>query len=283
MSKFARLASRYIIPANTASTGLRLVFDIETNGLLDDASKIHCIVIADLDSDRIDEYGPEQIAAALKHLARANYLVGHNIYNYDLPLLHKLRNWAPKTDCIIVDTLVASRLILPNINDLDDQAAAMGDQSLGKLRGRHSLEAWGVRLGIPKIGADIEGWSKWTPEIQVRCVGDIAICKALWRFLQPGGYSESALNLEHRTTAICNQITIDGMPFDVEAAERLRQQWTTRHAELEAPLQQQFPDTNLNSRDQIGALLEARGWIPEKRTKKTKKPQIDDVVLVKLP
>ena len=32
----------------------------------------------------------------------------------------------------------------------------MGDPPLGKLRGRYSLEAWGARLGIPKIGADID-------------------------------------------------------------------------------------------------------------------------------
>lgn len=94
--------------------------------------------------------------------------------------------------CSIVDTLITGRLILPNVADLDDQAAAMGDPPLGKLRGRYSLEAWGQRLGIPKTGTDITDWSRWTPEMQERCVGDVAICKALWRFLQPDGYSQEA-------------------------------------------------------------------------------------------
>jgi DNA polymerase I-like protein with 3'-5' exonuclease and polymerase domains len=280
MTKFTYLAARYIVVgADAKIDGLRLVFDAEADGLLDDATKLHCVVIVDLDSNQIDEYGPNQITAALEHLARADYLAGHNITGYDLPLLRRLHNWAPAPACTIVDTLVTSRLILPHIDDLDDQAVAMGDSSLGKLRGRHSLEAWGVRLGIPKIGAEIEDWSKWTPEMQARCVGDVAICKALWRFLQPDGYSQSALEVEYRVATICNRITADGVPFDTEAAERLRQQWTARRGALEAQLRPQFPDTNLNSRIQIGALLEARGWIPEKRTKKTSQPKIDDETL----
>jgi DNA polymerase-1 len=283
VSKFVYLAAPYIIRADTKIGTMRMAFDIETDGLLDQATKIHCIVIAALDSDQIDTYGPDQIHAALEHLARADYLVGHNICGYDLPLLHRLHGWAPSSGCAITDTLVASRLILPNLDDLDDQAAAIGDRSLGKLRGRYSIEAWGARLGMPKIGADIEDWSKWTPEMQERCAGDVAICKALWRFMAPDGYSKQALDLEHRTAAICNRITADGVPFDVEAAERLHQQWITRRAELEAQLQQQFPGTNLNSRAQIGALLESRGWIPEKRTEKTKQPKIDDELLEFIP
>ena len=149
-------------------------------------------VLSNLDGDRVDEYGPKQIPAALEHLARADYLIGHNICGYDLPLLRRLHNWAPSSDCVVIDTLVASRLILPNLADLDDKAAGMGDPKLGKLRGRHSLEAWGVRLGIPKVGTDIEDWSEWTPEMQAALrrrrradEGAISLPAAGW--LQPTG------------------------------------------------------------------------------------------------
>jgi DNA polymerase I len=283
VSKFTYLAAPYIVRTDRKIGSVRLVFDIETNGLADQATKAHCSVIADLDSDQINTYGPEQIAAALKHLARADYLTGHNICGFDLPLLHRLYDWAPAPECTIVDTLVASRLILPHIDDLDDKATAMGDPALGKLLGRHSLEAWGARLGIPKIGADITDWSVWTPEMQERCAGDVAICKVLWRFLAPDGYSKQAMELEHRTAVICNRITADGVPFDTKAAERLRRQWTTRRSVLEAQLSQEFPGTNLNSRVQIAALLEARGWVPGKYTEKTKQPKIDDELLETIP
>ena len=280
MSTFVNLARRYIIPAaSVRSDKLRLVFDIEANGFLDNATKAHCIVIADLDSDQVDEYGPDQIIDALAHLARADYLTGHNITGYDLPLLERLHGWRPNPDCTIVDTLVASRLILPDIAALDDQAAAMGDAKLGKLRGAYKLEAWGARLDIPKVGADITDFSVWTPELQARCVGDTAICKALWRFLQPDGYSQQALELEHCVSAICNRISADGVPFDVDAAERLHQQCTARRAALLAQLRQQFPGIkNWNSRKQIIALLMARGWVPEKFTDKGN-PSLDEEVL----
>jgi DNA polymerase I-like protein with 3'-5' exonuclease and polymerase domains len=276
------LARSFIIPAEHKPGGLRLVFDIETNGL-DTATTVHCIVIADLDGEEIFEHGPTEIATALEHLARTDCLVGHNIAGYDLPLLHRLYDWQPLPICTILDTLIASRLILPHVADLDDQAAAMGDAALGKLRGRYKLEAWGVRLGIPKVGTDIEDWSAWTPQMQARCVGDVELCKALFHFLQPDGYSTEALALEHRVSGICDRITADGVPFDVTAAEQLRRQWTTRRAELAAQLSQQFPGTNLNSRLQIARLLEARGWVPEKRTEKTRQPCINDEVLETIP
>jgi DNA polymerase I len=281
MSKFTYLARPFIVPATTESAGKRrFIFDGEANGLLATATKAHCAVIRDLDSDQVAEYGPEQIDdAALAHLSRADELIGHNILGYDLPLLKRLYNWAPTAGCKITDTLVASRLILPDIGGLDDQAAAMGDPKLGKLRDSHSLEAWGARLGMPKVGADIEDWSVWTPEMQARCVGDTTICKALWQFLQVDGYSKPAMELEHRVAPICNRITVDGVPFDVDAGVRLREQWEHKRAELKATLQAQFPETNLSSRKQLGKLLEARDWVPKERTPKTRQPVINDEVL----
>jgi hypothetical protein len=163
MSKFVDIAARYVISATSKSGRLRLAFDIEADGLVDDATKLHCIAIADLDNNKVDAYGPHQIDAALEHLRRADYVTGHNIHGYDLPLLVRRRNWTPTPGCTVMDTLVASRLILPNIDDLDDQAAAAGDPALGKLRGRYSLEAWGLRLGIPKRGSGHRGLVRVDP------------------------------------------------------------------------------------------------------------------------
>jgi DNA polymerase I-like protein with 3'-5' exonuclease and polymerase domains len=282
LSIFKRLARKYIIPATAAKcNGLRVAFDIEANGL-HDATKVHCIVIVDLDSDQVDQYGPDQTPAALEHLSRAVYLTGHNITGYDLPTLRRLHQWQPQSTCVIVDTLIAARLILPDLVDIDDKAAAMSKTKM-RLRGKYSLEAFGMRLGIPKAGADIEDWSKWTPEMQKRCVADTMITKALFQFLQPDGYPAEALALEHRVAGICQRITTDGAPFAVKAAEQLRRQWIDRRAKLGAQLSQQFPGTNLNSRKQLGALLEARGWVPEERTAKTRQPKITDEVLESIP
>jgi DNA polymerase I len=273
-SKFKRIASPYIVPGTTAGDGLRLVFDIEADALLDNATKLHCVVIADLDGDQIDEYGPDQIPAALEHLARADYLTGHNVSGYDLPLLLKLFNWTPKTGCTVVDTMVASRLILPHLPRVDDQTAGRGGAKLGALRGRHKLEAWGVRLGLPKAGADITDFEKWTPGLQERCVSDVALNRVLWRFLQPDGYSQQALVLEHRAAAVCGKITDTGVLFATTAANQLGGRWEKRCVELAAALCAQFPELDGKvTRQRLVALLLKRGWVPEELTE-TGKPSL---------
>ena len=60
-SRFKHLAARYIVPASTTSSGLRLAFDAEADGFVDQATKVHCIVVANLDSEEIDAYGPDRI------------------------------------------------------------------------------------------------------------------------------------------------------------------------------------------------------------------------------
>jgi DNA polymerase I-like protein with 3'-5' exonuclease and polymerase domains len=282
---FAQRAKPFIMPAGAPGEGLGVIFDLESDGLLEAVTCVHCIVISELGNDRVHEYGPDRIAEALEHLARADTLIGHNIQSYDLLVLCKLYRWAPRPACRIVDTLIASRSILPHLPDIDSEVASRAkDKAFGQIRGKYSLEAWGVRLGVAKIGAELEDWSRWSPEIQARCVGDVIICKRLWQFLQPDGYPRAVLELEHGVATICDQITADGVPFDTVAAGQLRESWEARRAALEAQLRKQFPTVkNLNSRVQIGALLEARGWHPEQRTEKTKRPVIDDTVLEALP
>ena len=279
MSKFTWLAQQFIIsPAAFTGGGLRSIFDAEANGFVADATQVHDIEIGSPDTDQIDSYGPDRIPAALEHLSHADVLIGHNVISYDLPLLRRLYGWAPPAGCRIIDTLIASRLILQNIAALDDQAAAMGDPKLGELRGSHSAEAWGVRLGIPKVGADIEDFSQWSPELQARCIGDVILTKKLFQFLKPDGCSQEALELEHRVAPICDRIRAEGVPFDRAAAEVLRECWTKRSDELVVQFGEHFPDTNINSRVQIGALLEARSWIPERRTK-TGRPELKNETL----
>jgi hypothetical protein len=101
---FAKFAQPFIIPAREPGQGLHLIFDLEGNGLLETITRLHCIVISELGKDHVYEYGPEQITEALAHLARADTLIGHNIQSYDLPVLRKLREWAPRPACRIVDT-----------------------------------------------------------------------------------------------------------------------------------------------------------------------------------
>ena len=77
-------------PKLNSSIKKAYVFDIETDGLYDEATKIHCIVFYDIIGDRTYEFGPRVIDAALLCLAEADLLIGHNITNYDIPVIEKL-------------------------------------------------------------------------------------------------------------------------------------------------------------------------------------------------
>ena len=72
---------------------MRLVFDLETNGLLKQLTKIHCISIADLDAEDTKAkltITPEGIEAAIKQLTVADEIIGHNIIGFDIPAIQKL-------------------------------------------------------------------------------------------------------------------------------------------------------------------------------------------------
>ena len=74
---------------------MTLVFDLESNGLLNDVTRIHCIAIYDSTTDEIETYNDEKnnkysITEGLNKLLVADTIVGHNIIGYDIPCISKL-------------------------------------------------------------------------------------------------------------------------------------------------------------------------------------------------
>ena len=76
----------------------RIVFDIEGNGLTEiilgkkgrvipEGNTVHCMVLLDLDSDKILTLGPNEIEEGVEILRNADLLVGHNITLYDIQCL----------------------------------------------------------------------------------------------------------------------------------------------------------------------------------------------------
>ena len=85
---------------------MRLVFDIETNGLLPELHTIWCIAIRDLDdADKVWSYKPDEIHQGLEHLLQADELLGHNIIAYDIPAIQKIYPDFDTTGIKITDTL----------------------------------------------------------------------------------------------------------------------------------------------------------------------------------
>jgi hypothetical protein len=166
-----------------------IVFDIETDGLLHDVTKVHCIAIYDTETDEThvfnDEGPTEPIVRAITMLESADRIAGHNIIGYDLPVLKKLYPFF-EFNGDTVDTLVLSRLYHPNLLEIDKRRK--WKHMPLQLYGRHSLEAYGYRLGEFKGEfAKTTDWKEWSEEMQEYCVQDTLVttklCNHFHRYL----------------------------------------------------------------------------------------------------
>ncbi|MDN8037437.1 DNA polymerase [Burkholderia vietnamiensis] len=127
-------------------------FDIETDGFLNIVSKIHCLSIKNPANGRVRRFTAvdmEEGIRLLMKLGEAGKLVGHNIINFDIPVIQKLYPWFKVPLANVVDTLVLSRLFFADMLTRDGGFIKAGKLP-GKLVGSHKLEAWGYRLGLQK-------------------------------------------------------------------------------------------------------------------------------------
>jgi DNA polymerase-1 len=84
-------------------------------------------------------------------LSDATTLIGHNIQRHDIPLLQKLVQWKLRPNVIIRDTMICARVIYPNVKATDGDLIRSGQMPPGKkYAGKHTIAAWGFRLGCPK-------------------------------------------------------------------------------------------------------------------------------------
>ena len=164
-----------------------LLFDIESTGLLRQGSTIHCIVMRDMDTveDPIvfDSDPTHTVIQGVKKLEQADVLIGHNIINYDIPLIkEQFPDFAPKGKSM--DTLVLSRLFYPHLVDRDYERRPQNMPQ--RLYGRHSLEAWGYRLKCFKgdFGSHDGGWDQYTPEMLEYCKQDTLVTVKLYNLLR---------------------------------------------------------------------------------------------------
>ena len=175
-----------------------VVFDLETNGLLNDATRIHCLSLYWSEDERMETFNDEPYAENPKDLPMAgNYsittglgwlevadvLVGHNIIGFDIPIIQKLYPWFNPRGTI-VDTLLLSRLYHPNLLDIDKQHA--WKHMPLQLYGRHSLESYGYRLNEYKGNfSKTTDWKNWSKEMQDYCEQDVVVTTKLCKHFHP--------------------------------------------------------------------------------------------------
>ena len=181
--------------AVTPRKGRRLLFDIETNGLLDTLDRIHCIWVQDLDTGDFFDFCDDKRAKAyatvddgveiLSH-RDVELLAGHNILHYDIPAVRKLypdalADFTYYGGRRYFDTLIASRLIWPEIlvsdferfgvfegTGKDRKLVATKGNFPRKHLGKHGLEAWGYRRRLLKgdYSKDVKDFSRELKELK---------------------------------------------------------------------------------------------------------------------
>ena len=152
-------------------------FDVESDGLLDTATTVHCGVVRDHDGER-RSFRPHQIDDMLVYLDTFDVLIGHNCIDFDFPLLRKLKHW--EFGGKVVDTLIMSRVQRPN--------RRLPAKLKGKGVGPHSVAAWGLRLGRDKV--EHEEWDRFSEEMMHRCEQDVDIQVDIYNELLREGKGE---------------------------------------------------------------------------------------------
>jgi DNA polymerase-1 len=213
----------------------RLLFDTESNGLLREATKLHCIGLIDVDTGEQWSYGPTEIELGLAELYDADELIGHNLVGHDLPLLWKLYRWAPRPGTQRTDTLIVARKLHPQIKQEDFKRRDYPRELIGS----HSLKAWGLRLGEPKDEYN-GGWEEFNQDMLLYMEQDVRTTNRLLAFLKPWSYPRLPFDLDHRVAHICQLMEYHGWKFDTEKAQALYVELVKRRDVLERNLIEKF-------------------------------------------
>lgn len=222
---------------------MKVVFDIETDGLYHETTKVHCIAL------KIDEHPTKLytsteskisdgcIETALDILQQADLLIAHNGINFDLPTITKLYpNFRYKD---VLDTLIVSKLMFPNMTENDIKRKSVPP----KLKGRHSLKSWGHRLRTFKGDyGETTDWKVYDDEMGKYCKLDVEVTYKLYQHLlgKDNYPPQEAIDLEQNFAKVISRQEKYGVYFDLEKAKKLHIELLKEVDEAEVLLKETF-------------------------------------------
>lgn len=291
---------------------MRLVFDIETDGLLRELSCVHCLVTKDLDTGEVIRYDDSgtlpSVTSGITVLMEATELWGHNIVSYDFEAIREIYPFFDYQGKVY-DTLILSRLFFTDMLDRDFRAKPVNMPA--QLYGRHSLESWGYRLGVLKsqYGKTLQGdWHEYTPEMLDYCEQDVQVSESLARLFEPKlEQYQFCIETEHKLASVMAWQEREGYPFNIHKAHQLEAKLRKELDQLSDEMRSTFmfvdggeftparpnqnkgyvtgatftrlKEFNPTSRHHIAwAFKHFRGWEPKEYTDKGT-PKIDEKVL----
>jgi DNA polymerase I len=237
-----------------------IIFDLETNGFLDQMDRIHSLVAKNPETGETWSCSSNTLDVKdtiSQVLMKADTIVGHNIIKFDIPAIQKIYPWfKPKGE--VLDTMILARLFWPDIKHKDDESFRMNQSFMPrKLRGSYKLEAFGYRMGILKDEYS-GGWEEWNETMQRYCEQDVVVTEALYKkalvrwgkvpaWLEaqlPATYtpwSDECVELEHQVQYIIARQENWGFAFDERSAVDLYAKLSSRREELRIELCKAFP------------------------------------------
>lgn len=284
---------------------MRVLFDLETDGLLDVLTKVHCCCLVRDGSLDVERYHDNPaftrhgtMADALAVLDQAEAIAAHNALLFDVKALKKVYGWVPKGR--VFDSRVVASSVWPDehLRALD---ALSRRQIPPKVAGRNTIEAWGYRFGDRK-GERPESWAELTQDMLDYCAQDVVVLAKLVRRIEAHAPTAQQIELEQDFFLTCQEQMDAGFAFDARRAELLVAKLMERRAQLDTDLAAAFPPFvdvrftpkkqlrreditpfNPNSRAHIArGLGEKYGWKPKLYTP-TGQPQVDEAVVTALP
>lgn len=164
---------------------MRMVVDCETNAIdfvawnAGDTSSlktVHCVCALDLDTGEQFRFRGENVRHGINFIAlNAREILGFNV-EFDRRVMCTHNKIVLPSWVLLQDTRRIAKSAFPN---------GYNEYRLPeRLRGKHSLEAWGLRIGFEKGDfGKFTDWSQWSQEMEDYCMRDVHVTAALFKFL----------------------------------------------------------------------------------------------------
>lgn len=228
------------------------LFDIETNNLLQQLTRMWVLCAYNLNTRKL-HYWLEGDMGWQEEFDKATLVVGHNILGFDLAALKKLYGYVLPKTCKVHDTLIMSQTL---------DYRRFGTDG-------HSLERWAQEFGETKV--EINDWSFFDQSKLDRCIKDVQLNLRVYEILLDEYHHLVAkapnfkhyLQAEHAATKWSTESSLQGWPFDVEAAGVL-------YGQLEAKMQEALTALEANLGTKTVATDKVKGIVETKTPKWTK-------------
>lgn len=271
-----------------------LLFDIETDGYLEQTTRLFCVVAYDTDTKTWHEFGEDRLDDAIALLRDyPGRLCAHNGFGFDGPAIQKLYG-LELTYPRLIDSLALVRMAYTGI-----ESVAVVDRDGKRQFETHSIEAWGRRLNVPK--GEHSDFTRYTPELLAYCRKDVEVLRTLMEHVQQDAswaLTEACFEIEQEFAWNIQQMMFKGVVYDQARAAEVAAETTERLAEIDAAILAEYPGKtvhyvtekrkiaktrfepfNPNSRQQVAEFLRERyDWEPDTFTD-TGLPQVSEKVL----